>query len=44
MVLFDARDRDGNRAAGMGSPMLQVPLTTVDPAPLSPGPVSVEEG
>jgi hypothetical protein len=44
MLLFDARDRDGNRAAGMGSPMLQVPLTTVDPAPPSPGPDSVEEG
>jgi N-acetylmuramoyl-L-alanine amidase len=32
-VLFDARDRDGDRAADMGSPMLQVRLSVVEPAP-----------
>ena len=31
MLLFDARDRDGKRAAASGSPMLQVPLATRDP-------------
>ena len=31
MLLFDARDRDGKRAAVSGSPMLQVRLSTRDP-------------
>lgn len=37
MLIFDARDRDGDRAAELGSPMLQVRLAVVDPEP-SPGP------
>jgi len=32
-VLFDARDRDGDRAVELGSPMLQAPLSVLDPAP-----------
>ena len=32
MLLFDARDRDGERAAALGSPPLQVRLEVVDPA------------
>ena len=39
-MLFDARDDDGERAANLGSPMLQVPLTTTDPLPASPAPGS----
>ncbi len=31
MLLFDARDRDGRGAARDGSPVLQVPLLTLDP-------------
>ena len=31
MLVFDARDREDKRAAALGSPALQVPLTTVDP-------------
>ena len=31
MLVFDARDRDGKRAAALGSPALQVPLSTVEP-------------
>jgi hypothetical protein len=38
MLLFDARDRDGDRASRAGSPRLQVPLTTVDPPEASPEP------
>jgi len=38
MLLFDARDRDGERAAEAGVPMLQVPLTTIDPPEPSPSP------
>ncbi len=38
MLLFDARDRDGERAAEAGVPMLQVPLTTFDPPEPSPSP------
>ena len=33
MLLFDARDRDGKRAAELGSPPLQVRLSVVDPEP-----------
>lgn len=33
MLLFDARDRDGARAAEMGSPPLQVPLLVAGPEP-----------
>jgi N-acetylmuramoyl-L-alanine amidase len=38
MLLFDARDRDGRRAAELGSPMLQVRLATAEaePTPSSP--------
>ncbi len=36
-LLFDGRDRDGARAAELGSPMLQVRLDTADP--LEPPPV-----
>ena len=32
-LLFDARDGDGERAAELGSPMLQVPLSVFDPTP-----------
>ena len=32
VLLFDARDPDGRRASELGSPPLQVPLTTVEPA------------
>ena len=32
MLLFDARDRDGRRASELGSPPLEVPLTTTEPA------------
>jgi len=35
MLLFDARDREGRRAAEAGIPMLQVPLTAIEP----PGPL-----
>jgi N-acetylmuramoyl-L-alanine amidase len=41
VLLFDARTRDGDRAAEMGSPMLQVPLSTLSPpvpAPTEPVP------
>jgi hypothetical protein len=31
MLLFDARDPDGRRASRLGSPPLQVPLTTLGP-------------
>jgi hypothetical protein len=43
VLLFDARTRDGDRAAEMGSPMLQLPLTTLAPAvagPTEPAPSS----
>jgi hypothetical protein len=33
VLLFDARDRDGRPASDLGSPPLEVPLTTVEPAP-----------
>jgi hypothetical protein len=45
MLVFDARDRDGKRAATLGSPALQVRLTTVDPQPsplASPSPAASE--
>lgn len=32
VLLFDARDPDGRRASELGSPPLQVPLTTVEPS------------
>jgi|GEM_PF-1364783 len=38
MLTFDARDRDSQRASRMGSPMLQLPLTTFDPSAPSPEP------
>jgi len=49
MLLFDARDRNGRRAALDGSPVLQTPFTTTDPPALadtagpSPGPSSSAE-
>ena len=44
-LLFSARDDRGRRAAEMGSPMLQVPLTTLDPPQPStePSPASSAE-
>lgn len=36
MLMFDARDPDRRRASSMGSPRLQVPLTTTTPADPSP--------
>jgi N-acetylmuramoyl-L-alanine amidase len=36
MLLIDARDRDDQRASRLGSPMLQVPLTTLDPPAPTP--------
>ena len=41
MILFDAWDRDGRRAAHLGSPMLQARITTIRPE-LSPGPPTVD--
>jgi N-acetylmuramoyl-L-alanine amidase len=38
-LLFDARDRDGTRAAEMGSPVLQVRLSVAEPEP-EPSPSS----
>ena len=39
MLLFDARDREGTRAAELGSPVLQVRLDVVEPEPeLTPVP------
>lgn len=38
MLLFDARDRNDRRASRSGSPMLQVPLTSLDPPRASPDP------
>ncbi len=38
MLVFDARDRDGRRASRLGSPVLQVPLTTTDPPAPSSSP------
>jgi hypothetical protein len=32
VLLFDARDADGGRASDLGSPPLEVPLTTLEPA------------
>jgi N-acetylmuramoyl-L-alanine amidase len=44
MLLFDARDRDGTRAAELGSPMLQVPLDVAEPVPTtSPDPTASPE-
>ena len=40
MLLFDARDRDGTRAAELGSPMLQVRLEVADPPEPSPEPTA----
>ena len=39
MLLFDARDSEGTRAAEMGSPMLQVRLDVAEPQP-SPEPAA----
>jgi len=39
MLLFDALDRDGKRASRNGSPVLQVPLMTIDPPEPSPSPL-----
>jgi N-acetylmuramoyl-L-alanine amidase len=36
VLLFDARDRDGRPASDLGSPPLEVPLTTVEPTPAPP--------
>jgi N-acetylmuramoyl-L-alanine amidase len=41
MLLFDARDRDGRRAAELGSPVLQVQLSVSEPVP-TPSGVPVE--
>ncbi len=44
-LLFDARDRDGTRAAEMGSPALQVRLSVAEPLPLpsaSASPLPIE--
>jgi len=41
MVLFDAWDRDGRRAAHLGSPILQARITTTRPEP-SPAPSTVD--
>ncbi len=38
VLLFDARDDDGRRAADMGSPMLQVRLSTLAPPWSTPAP------
>ena len=41
VLLFDARDPDGGRASRLGSPPLEVPLTTLEPALTSTQGVSV---
>lgn len=42
-LLFDARDRNGERAAELGSPMLQVRLTVAEPEADSPAPEPTSE-
>jgi N-acetylmuramoyl-L-alanine amidase len=40
VLVFDARSRGGDRAAEMGSPMLQVPLTTIGAPAVAPTPAA----